>query len=386
MVSSHYKRLPMQVPWSLRLRRLARWGFLFPMGVLIPLLLWYLMGQTIGGDRFLGVVEAEAETVGAVGTVRILAIEVQPGQRVQPGDVLVRLDPAGPALDLAVQKARLLDLEQGTIRYRQALQESERRTRQIIREAAVAIEAARMNRIRDEAELSALRAELARLQPLVDQRLVRETELSSLRPRIAALEQIVNRYEPLMNTLQQRHDQALDDLRDVRELLDEADEADLVPAAEVFRQATLPLREGLGVEPTVLRASRAGVVSRIQYQAGDVVVGGAAIVRIAAEHSRYITGMLGLDQVQAVSVGDVVHVYRKTSPSRHPFQAVVDSMDPEIMDMLEPFNPAPRFPVRGRRIRLRVVGPATALIPGETVVLRFPSPAFRLGDLWPFGP
>ena len=386
MVSREFRRETMRVPWRLQWRRLARWSFLLPMLALIPFLLWFLMAADgSGGDRFLGQVEAESETVGAVGTVRILSIEVRPGQHVEPGDILVRLDPAGPALDAAVQEARLLDYEQGTVRYRQTLQESERRCRQIVQEAAVALEAEQMNRARDEAELAGLKAEIVRLQPLLEQGLVGEIELSSLRPKAAALEQTVSRYEPLMAALQTRHEQALQDLEEVRALLAEAGQ--ILPAT-----ASAPSREtapgtrtaSIANEAAVLRASRAGAVSRIQYQAGDVVVGGEAIVRITAERSNYITGMLTQRQLLRVVIGDRVVVSRTADPAHPPLEAVVESIDPEVMDLLDPFNPAPRFPIRGRRVRLRLVDAEALLVPGETVTLRLRRSGVPWAEFWPF--
>ncbi len=386
MVSREFRRETMRVPWRLQWRRLARWSFLLPMLALIPFLLWFLMAADgSGGDRFLGLVEAESETVGAVGTVRILSIEVRPGQHVEPGDILVRLDPAGPALDAAVQEARLLDYEQGTVRYRQTLQESERRCRQIVQEAAVALEAEQMNRARDEAELAGLKAEIVRLQPLLEQGLVGEIELSSLRPKAAALEQTVSRYEPLMAALQTRHAQALQDLEEVRALLAEAGQ--ILPAT-----ASAPSREtapgtrtaSIANEAAVLRASRAGAVSRIQYQAGDVVVGGEAIVRITAERSNYITGMLTQRQLLRVVIGDRVVVSRTADPAHPPLEAVVESIDPEVMDLLDPFNPAPRFPIRGRRVRLRLVDAEALLVPGETVTLRLRRSGVPWAEFWPF--
>jgi len=375
----------MKTPWRLRLRRMQRWAFLVPVAILIPILLATLAGPS-GGDRFLGVVEAEAETIGATGTVRIRSIEVQPGQRVVPGDALVRLDPAGPALDLAVQEARLLDYEQSTVRYRQTLQESARRSRQILQEAAVALEAERMNRIRDVAELAALRQESARLQPLVDKRLVSEMELSALRPKIAALESVVGRYAPLIASLEQRHAQAQTDLEDVQLLLAEAEPSERIPVVDALHAATRSLRDGHSDEPSVLRATRTGVVSRLQHQAGDVVVGGDAIIRITAEHSRHITGLLTQDQVQQVAVGDPVTVYRKGNASREPLSAVVETVEPEVMDLLDPFNPAPRFPVRGRRVRLRILDESSPLVPGETVTLRLVRPrGWWLPRGWPLG-
>lgn len=365
MVAKEFKREEMRMPWRFRLRRLARWGWLVPLIALIPLLLWFLMRGGGGGERILGLVEAESETVGAVGTVRILSIEVKLGQRVAPGDVLVRLDPAGPALDLAVQEARLRDYEQGTARYRQTLQESERRCRQIVQEAAVALESERMNQARDEAELAGLKTELARLQPLIEKRLVNETELSALRPKAQALEQTVVRYAPLIAALQARQEQAAVDLEEVRRLLAETEQAAAATAG-----AAAQVRPAAAAEPSVLRASRAGVVSRIQYQAGDVVVAGEAIVRVTAERSRYITGMLTQRQLLGVAVGDRLQVVRTADPAQAALTAEVESIDPEVMDLLDPFNPAPRFPLRGRRVRLQVVDENAALVPGETVTLR----------------
>ena len=232
-----------------------------------------------------------------------------------------------------------------------------------------------MNRARDEAELSGLKAELSRLQPLVDKRLVSEIELSALRPKLVALEQTVKRYEPLIQALEQRHHQALSDQNDVRGLMANVDaDAAAVPS---MRSARDPAHG----EPSVLRASRAGIVSRIQYQAGDVVVGGEAIVRVTAEHSRYVTGMMTLMQVRQVSLGDRLWLIRQADPDGPPLTAEVESIDPEIMDLLDPFNPSPRFPIRGRRIRLRVVEEDAGLVPGETVVLSLRPAGFRL---WPF--
>lgn len=383
MVAREFKREKMRAPLGFRLRRMLRWGFLVPMIVLIPLLLWFLSREGGGADRFLGVVETESETVGAVDAVRILSIEVRLGQRVEPGDVLVRLDPAGPALDKAVQEAHLLDYEQGALRYRQTLLESERRCRQIVQEAAVALESERMNRARDEAELAGLKAEMARLRPLIEKRLVSEIELSSLRPQAAALEQTVVRYAPLIEALQTRHDQAVEDLDEVRRLLADADQAAQVSAAAL---PAAPASRATSLEDSAtLRASRAGVVSRIQYQAGDVVVAGEAIVRVAAERSRYITGMLTQRQLLGVAVGDLVQVVRNAAPSLPTLTARVESIDPEVMDLLDPFNPAPRFPMRGRRVRLQVQGEGDALVPGETVTLRAPGTSLRFLDLFSRG-
>ncbi len=372
-----FKRNKMRVPFRVYLRRFLRASFLLVIIGLIPFFLWFQTRDT-SLNRFTGVVEGESETVGAVQAARILSVEVQPGQRVNPGDVLVRLDPADRAMDLALQEARLMDYEQallryeqGMARYRQTLQESERRSRQTVQEAAVAWEAEKMNRARSEAEYAGLQAEIKKLQPLVDKRLVSEIELSSLRPKAQALEQTVAQYAPLIEALQKRHDLAVKDLKEVQELLAAADrEAGADPLKASMRQLTQTYKQAAKSEPCVLRASRAGVVSRVQRQTGDVVVAGEPIVRVTSASSMYITGLLTQRQLAGLSLGDKLQMHRLAGDRRHALTAQVEMIDPEVMDLLDPFNPAPRFPVRGRRVRLRVLDANNALVPGEAVSLQ----------------
>ena len=186
-MKTSYRR-PTRLFFRLILKRLMRVCFILLVIGLIPFFLWF-QTQDPKAYRFNGVVESEAETVGPVETARILSIEVQSGQSVKAGDVLVRLDPADRAMDLAMNEARLKNYEQDLLRYeqdivrqRQDLQDSERRCRQAVREAETAIETERMNRTRDAAELAGLQAEIKRLQPLIDRRLVSETGCRACAP------------------------------------------------------------------------------------------------------------------------------------------------------------------------------------------------------------
>jgi len=376
-MTTHYERKKMRVPFRMYARRLARACFLLFIFGLIPFFLWFQTRDPTA-YRFNGMVESESETVGPVETARILSVDVRVGQRVNAGDVLVRLDASGRALDLAMNEARLKDyeqgllrFEQGTARYRQTLQESERRSRQAVEEASVALEAEKMNRARDTAELKALQAEVARLQPLVDRRLVSETELSSLRPKAQALEQTVAQYAPLIDALQKRHARALQDLEEVRaaQTASAAEAAPTAPITASVRQATETCRKAAANDPSVLRASRAGIVSRLFRQPGDVVVAGEPVVRVASSSSLYITGLLTQRQLEGLAVGDKLRVSRVAVGSRVPLTAQVETIEPEVMDLLDPFNPAPRYPVRGRHVHLRVLDENNTLVPGETVTL-----------------
>jgi len=372
-----YTRRSMRPPFRLILKRLMRACFMLLVVGLIPFFLWFQM-QDPKAYRFNGMVESEAETVGPVETARILAIDVLPGQSVKAGDVLVRLDPADRAMDLAMNEARLKNYEQDLLRYeqdiarqRQDLQDSERRSRQAVRDAEIAIETERMNRTRDAAELAGLQAEIKRLQPLVDRRLVSETELSRLRPAAEALATTVAEYTPLLATLKKQHAHAIEDLNEVKALLGkmETKGTDADPILTTLRQAVEACRKAAASDPSVLRASRSGVVSCILRQPGDVVAGGEPVVRVTVSSALYITGMLTQRQLQDLKVGDTLRVTRAVTGQRATLKAQVEVIAPEVMDLLDPFNPVPRFPLRGRRVRMRVLDENNGLIPGETVTL-----------------
>jgi len=367
----------MRLPFRLAVKRLARICFLLVVAGLIPFFLWF-QTQDPEAYRFNGMVESEAETVGPVDTVRILSLDVHPGQSVKAGDVLVRLDPADRALDLAMNEARLKNYEQDLLRYeqdiaryRQNLQDSERRCRQSVRAAEIALETERMNRVRDAAELAGLQAEIKRLQPLVDRRLVSETELSRLRPAAEALATTVAEYATLITALEKQHAHAVEDLNEVKALLAETavKGTDADPILATMRQAVETCRKAAANDPSVLRASRSGVVSRVLRQPGDVVAGGEPVVRVTASCALYITGMLTQRQLQNLKVGDTLAVTRTMAGQRASLKAQVEMIEPEVMDLLDPFNPVPRFPLRGRRVRMRVLDENNGLVPGETVPL-----------------
>lgn len=381
-MTSDFKRKTMRFPFRVQLRRIVRVWFMLLILGLIPVFLSFLM-QDPSANRLTGVVEAESETVGSVTTARILSIEVRPGQQVHAGDVLVRLDPADRALYLAMEESRLLDYQQNQARYKQSLQESERHGHQVTQEASVALETEKMNRARDEAELAGLKAEIARLQPMIDKRLVSEIELASLRPKAQTLEQTVTRYAPLIDALQKRYDQAVKDLDEIHTLLvatEAAPQTDTAAAAVL--RVTRTFQQVAKNEPFVLRATRAGVVSRIQRQAGDVVPGGEPIVRVASSSSLFITGMLMQNQLVGLKVGDTLHVARPRAGKEGFLTAQVETMDPEVMDLLDPFNPVPRFPTRGRHVRLRILEADNTLVPGETVAMRSMQQGTWLDSVW----
>ncbi|MGN0846114.1 MAG: HlyD family secretion protein [Kiritimatiellia bacterium] len=358
------------------LRQLVRSGASVVFGLLVlaasALVLVWLFGRE-QEVRFHGIVDAGAENVGPVESARIVSVEVVPGQTVAAGDVLVRFDSTARLMELALNEVKIRECEQGATRFRTELQDSERRGRQLVREADVALEECRMERLREEAELAGLEAEIARLTPLVRQKLVSELELTALRPKADALRRTVGGYEPLLGALAKRLEQAKENLKEIRGQIAALDARSTETNATLL--AALRRYEDLQrTDASVLRALSNGVVSQVFRRAGDIVPEGEAIVRVAsAPDARTVTGMLPSDLLDSVHPGDELIVSRVLIAGRGTPPVTVtgrvETVDPEVLDFFDPMNSAPRAPARGRKVRIRLMGDAAAFIPGETVLI-----------------
>ncbi len=373
-VTKYNRRVPRK-SLKMRLQALFRFVFACLVVALIPFVLWHQLRR----DESLcirGMVESESENVGPIETARIVSIEVKPGQQVKPGDILVRFDPTDRVTEKVMNDARLKEYEQSAARYeqtqvayRQTLQETERKYRQLVREASVALEEQKMNQIRDQAELDGLRAEIKRLTPLVEKRLVSELDLSSLRPKADALEQTVSHYAPLIDSLQKRLDQATADLKEVHDLSVAAERSARERAAQSAVDS--PKTPTTQEDPTVLRALSAGTISQIYRRVGDVVPAGEPVIRVsAAADAIFITGILPMNQLNSVREGDTLRVFRigEAGTSQAGILAKVETIAPEVMDIFDPTSSAPRIPIRGQKIRL-IPESDNTLVPGESVLL-----------------
>lgn len=368
-----------KLPGSARMRRRGLVRMLLALAVLVavPLVLLSLFSQE-AKVRFNGVVESGAENVGPVEASRIIAIEVKQGQRVKKGDVLVRFDPTERLRDDSVNAVKIKEYEQNLAKRRETLSDSERKCRQLIREADVRLEECRMARVRDQAELDGYEAEIARLKPLVEKKLVSELELLSVRPKAAALAKIVSQYEPLEAALQRRLKAAEEDLVSVV-AEKAAAEKDIAVAAVAVSDASLRSDELMDADPSVLRALQDGVVTMVFRRAGDIIAAGEPVLRISSEtDGAYVTGMLPAAMLDAVHAGDTLYITRFTivasGQTPVPVAGVVEAIDSEVLDLFDPINPAPRVPVRGRKMRIRVTGDPSAFVPGEAVLLTDTAP------------
>jgi multidrug resistance efflux pump len=361
---------------------LRRWVYLFWL-LLFPVA-WLLQPESQVENALLGVVSAESETVGPIETVRIRKINVSVGQKVEVGDTLVEVEGFAEAQEMNDQltyRLRSLEFKLDMDRDVQEKQVITFRLQAALDDSRVSLEETRLNQRRDQATHDSLKTELERLQPLVEKRLISELELIRIRPELKALEQTLASYPALLKVQQERYELALKSWEGW--LAQGVAQHSNMQWSVEQRQTLQGLDQHVGASDkgqiAYLKAKSKGVVSRIQYKAGDVVGAGVPILRIMQPELTEITGMLRPHQAALVHEGlrlTVLAPFREI-PSR--YHARVVRLEPELLDLMDPFSTpsSVRFPTRGRRFYLTIEDPKHDLIPGESVLLNFPALTFR---------
>ncbi len=371
-----------RLPLSLRLRAWRRgWVYLFWL-LLIPAA-FALLPEDRTANRANGVVEARTQTAGPSETGQIAEICVVPGQRVEKGDLLVLFHAPQTELDLADREVRLAEQRIDARRREQNLQVLLVRARQALQDAETALAETGMEHIREEAELHGLREELQRQTALTAQGLTPSGDLAKIRPQVAALEEIAAHYPALIAALTARKAQAQKEIAEIQTWIAREKEASLTEAAQMeslMHTAADQLKEG---PVRTLRAVEAGTVSRIRHQVGDIVPSGEPVLRISTEGPTQVVGMFLAHQLIGIARGTRLHVSPYHRERRTRYEAEVTLIEPEFLDLADPFNPVPRYPVRGRRVHIRVFDSA-ALVPGESVAIILPSPPLpqRIAAAW----
>jgi len=374
------KRKP-DIPFRIRLIFWTRnWVWLLWF-LLLPLV-WLLLPLERMFNPITGIVFAETETVGAIETVRIRALPMTVGQLVRPGDVLVEVEGFAEQkdrLEALDYMERMLNIQQNAQQQEQSLFALELRTRQLLEDTRVALAEKVMEQARDNATLEGLRQEVAHLEPMVKQSLISDTELIRLRPQITAYKETLASYPALINALNARLESAEQELEQIKQW--KATHQSSLASVQDKTLAAIGDMVGNLEKGNVayLCAKSSGIVSRIQYAVGDVVPAGTPIIRITADTGISIVGMLRPHQTALVSEGMTLAVVNpfRTTYKRH--FAQVTRIEPEVLDLTDPFVPASRnrFPIRGRRMTLTLQDGNHDLIPGESVTIYLPPPTLR---------
>ena len=370
-----------RIPFRIRLVFLTRnWVWLFWL-ILLPIV-WIMLPLERLSNPIAGYVTTETENVGTSETVRIRAIYVTVGQQVEPGDILLEVEGFAEQkekLDALDYTVRRMNIQQNAQQHEQSIFSLEMRTRQLLEDTRVALAIKEMDQARDKATLEGLQRELEHLEPMVKQGLISDLELTRIRPQITALTEILDSYPALINTYNVRLAAARAELRQIEQY-----KASLQSAISGIQDELLPaigdtivrLEQG---EVAYLLAKSRGIVSRIQYNIGDIVSSGTPIIRCTSLDSVLITGLLRPYQVELVQEGMTLNVVPPFRSTYKQYPAVVTQIEPEILNLVDPFVSASRnrFPTRGRRVTLTLRDENHDFIPGESVTILLPPPTFR---------
>lgn len=370
-MENSYTRPKLEKSRSMKIRGWVRIGFTFLVLLSVPVVL-VLLFRTESSVRFNGVVESGSAKMGPTVASRLVSVNVKQGMRVKAGDVLVCFDSAERLLEDSLNELKIHDLEQRLTSRRDELIEIERRCRDNVRKAEVALETELMNKTRDEDEYRANCAELERLAPLIEKHLVSEIEVSGVRTKAESLKGAVERYGSMISVLELALSGARAELESASERREQG-EREIDGALESIRAAYDRSEAIRKANPSVLRAISDGEVTGVFHRPGDIVDAGEAVLRVNSEGGvTLITGMLPSGMQDAVKVGDSVWVTRQViTPGAlaASVPAVVEAVDAEVMDLFDTSGDAAKTTVRGRKVRIRIEGDAKGFVPGESVTV-----------------
>lgn len=368
-------------------RRWLRWKTRWPLLVWLAAVaaaswMYLRFPDAAAGRSIRGVVDAEAVSVSPVETARVKSIRVAEGQTVIPGDLLAEMDAALLDHDITVALIDAMRIETAFgDTHQDVLQAVSQRLDSI---AAIELEIAicRQERERERAELEGLRAEQSRRDEMRKTGLADETMRAELLPQIASLQAAVDAYPLRLATLERQlaearryHDNMMSWLgsssnETVSAAIDRRlRQQEVARLLEKARTQAGNLRDAF-----LLRAPGTGIVSRLMYREGDVVVAGMPFIRIVAPHPRHVTAFLDEAQASAMVVGGRMRVSSALRTRTDAAMAVVERLGPEVHTTAYQTSISGRqMAWRARRARL-ALDPGHSFLTGETVLIEPPVP------------
>ncbi len=323
--------------------------------VIVGIMIWSWQ-RGIAFNQMNGSVGVYQESLSPLTTGRLVEVLVKPGDTVQKGDVLARMDTS--LLDKEIEELErelAADREDRVRRFGSAVNDFAEQLRDLKREEAA-----------KQAELAALDAELARLEDLVSKKLILEENVSPLRIEKAELTALVAIFPEQIAEVQQSLDESKATLGKVMEGGEASGESH--NAGEELSELDLLNEQKKYME---LRAVRGGMVFRVEKEPGEVVREGETVVRVVAEPEE-INAFLPQERLSYVKVGDKVWV----SPTydRHTaYPSTVVAISPRITNTPDVSSPLPNKMLHGREVVVALPD-MTSFLPGQTVIVHLEEP------------
>lgn len=351
-------------------RLMGGWSFLVWLAMIGVTYLCY----THGGS-FLplnGQVVVAKENVSSLATARLARIQVVQGQEVKRGDVIGQLDTT--MIDLKIQElAAKLKRE----RQSEALEIMDRRRRlmtdaqdlrKTIYETEIKMEFDKSSRV-------ALEERYKTLDGYIKKGLVSDAEYVKIGIDLAGLDSKLKQYPEIIAQYQRD----LEDISRMRQELDApvgAAGLDAKPRSEDSDLAEDPEMKQLMAEKEdcTLRAASEGSIGRINFQVGEIVSAGTAVVEIVKQVPAAIETFVPEQLTVFVAVGQEFYISTLTSPNQR-YKARIETITPQVVGQLDKANSMTERVVRGRRLLLTLTEP-NQLLPGESVMIQ------KVADSW----
>lgn len=315
---------------------------------------WVLSsGMTTGLSSITGYAETRTHNVGPLSAARLKEVKVTLGQSVRAGDVVAIFD--GRMLEL--QRSRLGAMVRQAQAQLKAQEDIERA--QLQRQQLQAVRTY-SGAERSRAELRELNQQVARMQALKKDQLIRASEVEEARRRQQAL--VAELAARPKGSVQQQQQMGL------RPRSQEDQEGRLMDRLAPFRAALdvheASLREvEQALSELTLRAPVDGTVGSILQQPGDVLAAGAPVLTIVTARPGHVVAFIPERQSRRIALGTQVRLRR--------FGSLADAMPGRVVELAPLVEQAPvrvttllTAPTFARRIVIRL-DQDTVLLPGE---------------------
>lgn len=341
-------------PWWYRLKQ--RWPFLIWLLAIAGAGLLYFGGTRVGTTS--GTVEAIRQEISPIETAPLKVLRVKVGDRVRAGDVIAEMDASILDADLTVLKL-----------------DAERQFMDSVARIESDLRSTRLQEAETRGEHEVLAAELARMEDLLEKRLVDAASVAEVRARERALARALEIFPDTLAQIEKN----LAETRE-RALASSASMGDSKQLEELALHSPA-VRDGLAFlqrrrESYILRAIRDGIVSEIFHRPGNVVPAGMPIATLVEEKAALVIAFLPETMAREVSVGMEAYLTH-TALLGSVVRARIVALSPEILGLPTRINPVPGRTYRGRRI---VIEPLEEndFFPGESLNVQFERPFFEL--------
>jgi hemolysin D len=324
------------------------------------------------------VIAAESK-IAAVESGRLAELHVRPGQQVEQGQLLARLDTSVLEREIAVAQARLKQYEADTHASAAAMDSdgyaSERSFQTDLDDIAAQLDAARAEQARQSAELQHIQDEIARQTQFVRQGLAKIDRIDDLEIRRKLLADAVNQWPARIDALLERRKEASARLHQWRT----QHRAATAPASRETRLQ--PLRDRIAEQSEALRVLRtrlegaklnapaAGTVVSLLARQGDVVRAGEPFLILSCPSSRIVVAYVNERDGNRIVPGTPALLRRRT-PLREEATTRVTRVADVVSQVPARFWLTPMLAQWGREVYLEVPN-AIRLDTGESLDVKF---------------